>query len=55
MDNKQKTVLTCHTTVVTVNVCFELSFVALVCNCLPCLCGEHSPIFCTVIFFYFAV
>lgn len=51
MDNEQKTVLMCHRTVVIVDVCFELSFIALVYNCLSSLCGEHSPIFCAIIFF----
>lgn len=51
MDNEQKGGLMCSTIVVTMSICFELLFIALVYNSLPSLCREHSPVFCMVIFF----
>lgn len=38
---------------VTMNICFELLFIALAYYSLPLLCGEHRPVFCMVIFFFF--
>lgn len=51
MHNEQKDGFMCSTIVMTMNICFELLFIALVYNSLLSLCGEHSPVFCVVIFF----
>lgn len=52
MDNEQKAGFMCSTIMVTMNICFELLFIALAYNSLPFLCGEHRPVFCMVIFFF---
>lgn len=51
MGNEQNAGFMCSTIVVTMNICVELLFIALVYSSLPSFCGEHRPVFCMVIFF----
>lgn len=53
MDDEQKVGFMCNVIVVTINIYFEPLFITLVYNSLPSLCGEHRPVVCIVIFFYF--